>query len=605
MIVRYEKEHLIPKGHPNRPGGAIEELKAFVFHYTANDNLGATDTANAKYFARKWVKKMADGVPTIFEADGKTKFGYGSTNKIVDKDSITTVIPVGEPTLNAGDRQYPYENGCKGQTPLARDVFGYRQNYKSVSWEMCNNDNWNQVVTNTIEDAIEECIKLKVKPWEILLLRHYDLSGKKCPKAFVDDPAAWEDFKRRIIKGYEERTGESMAKKVTVLKKGVKSDEVKALTENLYALGYGPNNDTFGNHEEALVSKFQKDNSLEVDGIAGPGTQKKVAELMATKTKVKPTYLFSAKTNSYVNFRTTPEINNINKIQQVPNGSVVKVIKMVGEWAQVAYAGNTGYIQYSYLTPELDAFPETYRRFRMFDSDVHVFEVTPDMFVDFEDGKPKTVEQTSKIKSDSKHAFLGEEVARMNAQFFGGGSDGLGSMVDEGVIQQNPNPLFIDVAYYKDGTMDIAPLKAADLVNIKDKAFWVTGSSWQLVDGGVEAIENYEGIAHYATDQPRAILTWFGLNHFAFVVVDGRSTKSQIEEGQINKGVTAKESAAIVLSLVSVYNKAKVKRAANYDGGGSATLVVRLKDGTMRVVNKVSEGSERFVGTIFIAFKRK
>lgn len=606
MIIRYEKEHLIPEGHPNRPGGKVSAILAFVFHYTANDNVKATDVANAKYFARKYVKKVVDGKMTTFEADGKKKFGYGSTNKIVDKDSITTVIPIGEPTYNAGDRQYAYDNGCKGQTPLARDTFKYLQNYKTVSWEMCNNDNWKQVVENTVQDAIQECINLGIKPWEILLLRHYDLSGKKCPKAFVDDPSAWEDFKARIIEGYKERTGEEdMAQKAVVFKKGVKAPAVKTLIENLYTLGYGPNGETFGDHEEALVAQFQKVNKLDVDGVAGPATQKAITSMMATKTKPVTPFIFTAKTKTLVNFRTSPEIREDNKMHMIPGGDTVKVLKMTGNWAHVNYAGSTGYVAYEYLIPEMDAFPDTYRRFRMFGSDVHVFEITPDMFVDLEDGIAKKVEATSKVKSDTKHAFVGEELARMNAQFFGGGSDGLGTMVDEGIVQQGPNPLFIDAIYYKDGTLDVAKLKAADLPKLKDQAFWISGTSWQLVYDGVEALKNYEGIAHYATDQPRSILVWFGLNHFAFVVVDGRGTKSQIEAGATNKGVTAKESAAIVLSLVSVHNGAKAKRSVNYDGGGSTTLTVKMKDGTMRVVNVVSEGVERLVGTILIAFDRK
>ncbi len=43
-------QELIPLGHPNRPGTKLSKFQAIVIHYTANENPGATDQVNAKYF---------------------------------------------------------------------------------------------------------------------------------------------------------------------------------------------------------------------------------------------------------------------------------------------------------------------------------------------------------------------------------------------------------------------------------------------------------------------------------------------------------------------------------------------------------------------------
>jgi N-acetylmuramoyl-L-alanine amidase CwlA len=33
-----------------------------------------------------------------------------------------------------------------------------------------------------------------------MLLRHYDITGKVCPKPYVDDPKAWQDFKALVAR---------------------------------------------------------------------------------------------------------------------------------------------------------------------------------------------------------------------------------------------------------------------------------------------------------------------------------------------------------------------------------------------------------------------
>lgn len=72
-----------------------------------------------------------------------------------------------------------------------------------------------------------------------------------------------------------------------VLRKGDKNDNVKQLQIDLLALGYtfeGYGADgSYGGATERTVSKFQKDNNLKVDGIAGAATQAKIAELLKIK----------------------------------------------------------------------------------------------------------------------------------------------------------------------------------------------------------------------------------------------------------------------------------------------------------------------------------
>ncbi|MDR0286308.1 MAG: N-acetylmuramoyl-L-alanine amidase [Clostridiales bacterium] len=194
-------QQLIPKGHPNRPGIKLEALKAVVVHYTnnANPNMGAKN--NIKWLSRAC--KEIDG--KRLEADGKSTFNVASAHIFCDEKEIVLAIPTDEVAWSCGDRNF---SGDYQQ--IAYNVFGKRQNYQIVSVEICNNADWNKAANNAKEWIID-FIKSKglqldiigslhpqkksnILGGEILLLRHYDITGKNCPAAFVKDIEAWKAF---------------------------------------------------------------------------------------------------------------------------------------------------------------------------------------------------------------------------------------------------------------------------------------------------------------------------------------------------------------------------------------------------------------------------
>lgn len=230
----YEK--LIPPGHPNRPGTKLERAMAGVIHYTANDAPRADDLMNAAYFGREWERgvylnregKRLTG-PVEFHSQGKGKgglckqFSCGSAHAICDMDSVTHAVPYNEVAWGCGDRQLPWDPVYKGQQKLAHDLFGNRQNYLTVSWEICCND---RIHTAGAEDtqndpdwegACQVCRweivrfldERKLKPifefrrpvpGEFLILRHYDITGKNCPAPFVKSMAEWKRFQTELLK---------------------------------------------------------------------------------------------------------------------------------------------------------------------------------------------------------------------------------------------------------------------------------------------------------------------------------------------------------------------------------------------------------------------
>lgn len=187
-------DYTIPKGHPNR-GGSKNTPKAVVIHYTGNYSATATDTANANYFKRAY--KVIGGVE--YESDGKTKFRYGSAHKIVDCDSLAICIPDDECCWGCGDRPNNYNNGYKGQTKIARDVFNYNQNYRSIQYELAINKDWDTVVSNSIIIVAHDMNLHNIPDTEIY--RHYDVTGKQCPAPMIGGAkeAKWTEYKQRVI----------------------------------------------------------------------------------------------------------------------------------------------------------------------------------------------------------------------------------------------------------------------------------------------------------------------------------------------------------------------------------------------------------------------
>ena len=205
---------LIPLGHPNRPGIKIPEVKAIVVHYTGNNNPGATDIANLGYMGRSYVKTGNN----YFEVDRVTPFRFGSAHVFCDEDSITEGIPLDEVAYGVGDRAKPYTEEFKGQQPIAKVYFNNQQNFSTLSVEICNNASWDKACENAIKFirkylkdnnlianitlskmlAAQDMTAPPLNGKSIPIIRHFDLSGKICPKPFVDDSNLWFNFLDKI-----------------------------------------------------------------------------------------------------------------------------------------------------------------------------------------------------------------------------------------------------------------------------------------------------------------------------------------------------------------------------------------------------------------------
>ena len=169
------------------------KIEWIVMHYTAND--GDSGMSNARYF-QKALNPVA------------------SAHYFVDDREIVQSVP---------DEYVAYHCGAyKYRHPFCR-------NYNSIGIEMCDAKRDGKVmataktIANAADLAAMLCEKYNIPVDHII--RHYDVTGKLCPKYWVDDPDGIKKFRKKV----EERV--EMVSKCKMIVDG-KSVEVERILKN-------------------------------------------------------------------------------------------------------------------------------------------------------------------------------------------------------------------------------------------------------------------------------------------------------------------------------------------------------------------------------------
>ena len=151
------KEMLLTPNEYSRPGSSLDTTNGIVVHYTSNP--GSTAEQNRNYF-----EGLKDG------SDGTS----ASSHFIIGLDGeIIQCIPLDEISYASNER-----------------------NSDTVSIECCHPDETGEFTDATYE-SLENlvtwlCEEFSLKSTDVI--RHYDITGKICPKYFVEHEDAWETF---------------------------------------------------------------------------------------------------------------------------------------------------------------------------------------------------------------------------------------------------------------------------------------------------------------------------------------------------------------------------------------------------------------------------
>lgn len=220
----------------NRPRLPIKP-KYLVIHWTANENVGANARKNRNYFQN---------------TDRDCSAHY-----LVDSDEVVRAIPENELAWHVGAKAYKHSSA---------------RNSNTIGIEMCVNadGDFDKMVANTIELAADICKRYGLNPITDMI-RHYDVTGKNCPKFYVEDDKAWETFRIAVQESIKPKPTPAPANPAypgKLIKIGAKGKDVERIQR---AVGVKPDG-VFGKATESAVKAYQKRKGLSADGIVGAKT---------------------------------------------------------------------------------------------------------------------------------------------------------------------------------------------------------------------------------------------------------------------------------------------------------------------------------------------
>lgn len=253
----------------NYSKGIVITPAFIVIHETDNEDVGANAMANRNYFANH------------SEAQASTHF-------IVDDKNIIQCLELNQRGWHVGDN--------KGHSNIT--------NSNSIGIEICVNrdGDYNKARANAIE--LTKYLMGVLKLGSDRVVRHYDASGKHCPRKMLDNPALWNDFKAKL-------NGEAPAPVInnvvtaqpaqTPVKENNTIKIIQQQLNTLLKCGLvvdGIN----GPKTDEQIKRFQGLMGLSVDGIWGPKTAGAVQEIYSRPVDSVPSKHYEYATR-YIQFR--------------------------------------------------------------------------------------------------------------------------------------------------------------------------------------------------------------------------------------------------------------------------------------------------------------
>ena len=144
----------------SRPGIESDGITGIVIHYTANP--GSTAQENRDYF---------EGLKDSHETSASSNFVVGLEGEIIQ------CVPTWEVAYASNER-----------------------NKDTISIECCHPDETGKFTEETYQSMVQLtawlCRKYSLTAYTVI--RHYDVTGKNCPKYFVENEEAWANFKEDV-----------------------------------------------------------------------------------------------------------------------------------------------------------------------------------------------------------------------------------------------------------------------------------------------------------------------------------------------------------------------------------------------------------------------
>ena len=162
-IPDYVNVNLLTPNPYSRPQKPLEEVNGIVVHYVANPC--STARENRNYFEQ------------LKDQTGSSATSVSSHFVIGLEGEVVQCVPLWEVAYASNNR-----------------------NSDTISIECCHPDETGKFYDSTYDSLVNLCAyfcrQFELKPEDVI--RHYDVTGKICPKYFVDHEDAWEQFHKDV-----------------------------------------------------------------------------------------------------------------------------------------------------------------------------------------------------------------------------------------------------------------------------------------------------------------------------------------------------------------------------------------------------------------------
>lgn len=168
---QYVKKEYLKKNQWSRPGDRLTEVNDIVIHYVANP--GTSAEANRNYF-----NNLSNPKSNPAGTKASSHFIVGLSGEVIQCIPLTEIAYANAP-----------------------------RNGDTISIEVCHPDESGQFAEETTASVVRLTADL-LKEYGLSaehVIRHHDVSGKACPKYYVEHEDAWEQLKADIREELEKK----------------------------------------------------------------------------------------------------------------------------------------------------------------------------------------------------------------------------------------------------------------------------------------------------------------------------------------------------------------------------------------------------------------
>lgn len=169
-------EQILPVNPFTRPGDEMDSVWGIVLHNTGNPG------QSARGLGKYWGMLSSQDDPDILKTLGHSTPRKASSHYGVDKNEIILYVPEYHLTYHSGSPWW---------------------NTHTIGIEVCHPDESGKFEEETLRKVVHLaaniCCRYGIDPRENKrIVRHYDITGKDCPRWLVENPTEFERVKRMI-----------------------------------------------------------------------------------------------------------------------------------------------------------------------------------------------------------------------------------------------------------------------------------------------------------------------------------------------------------------------------------------------------------------------